>query len=160
EVNLSVSILDLDANTVIARDVPSSQPPAPGTFAHSVEMGKLVFFTALGVPDNGLVGTELRDIDAVQFRGKQSADAWSSCASCHPDGLADGVTWIFPDGPRQAIPMDGLYSKLNGAHDIRINNWSAARDGVTDFNNNSRAVQCGTGFAGGATNTAIGCPAF
>jgi mono/diheme cytochrome c family protein len=68
------------------------------------------------------------------------------------------VTWIFADGPRQSIPLDGLYSKLNGAHDIRINNWSAVRDSVTDFNNNSRNVQCGTGFAGGATNTAIGCP--
>jgi YVTN family beta-propeller protein len=160
EVNLSVSVLDLASGTVVARDVSSSDPPAPGTFTHSVQLGKLVFFTALGVPDNGLVGTELRDIDAVQFRGKQSADAWSSCGSCHPDGLADGVTWIFADGPRQAIPMDGLYSKLNGAHDIRINNWSAARSSVTDFNNNSRNVQCGTGFAGGATNTAIGCPPF
>ena len=56
--------------------------------------------------------------------------------------------------------MDGLYSKINGAHDTRINNWSAARDSVTDFNNNSRNVQCGTGFAGGATNIAIGCPPF
>src|SRR4029453_291807 len=114
EVNLSVSILDLDNDTVIARDVPSSEPPAPGTFAHAVEMGKLIFFTALGVPDNALVGTELRDIDAVQFRGKQSADAWSSCGSCHPNGLADGVTWIFPDGPRQAIPMDGCTRSSTG----------------------------------------------
>jgi hypothetical protein len=46
--------------------------------------------------------------------------------------------------------MDGLYSKLNGAHDTRINNWSAARDSVTDFNNNSRAVQGGIGFASDA----------
>ena len=45
--------------------------------------------------------------------------------------------------------MDALYSKINGAHDIRINNWSAARDSGTDFNNNSRNVQCGKGFAGG-----------
>ena len=43
--------------------------------------------------------------------------------------------------------MDGLYSKVNGAHDTRINNWSAARDSVTDFNNNSRGVQGGVGFA-------------
>jgi hypothetical protein len=45
--------------------------------------------------------------------------------------------------------MDGTYSKINGAHDVRISNWSAARDSVTDFNNNSRNVQCGKGFAGG-----------
>lgn len=160
EVNRSVSILDLESNTVIERDVPSSLLPAPGSFAHAAQLGKLVFFTALGVPDNGLVGKSVRDIVPLSFRGKQSDSAWSSCASCHPDGLADGVTWIFADGPRQSIPLDGLYSKLNGAHDTRINNWSAVRDSVTDFNNNSRNVQCGTGFAGGATNTAIGCPAL
>ncbi len=158
EVNRSVSILDLETNSVVERDVPSSNLPAPGSFEHSVQLGKLVFFTALGVPDDGLVGRPVRDIEPLAFRGKQSDSAWSSCASCHPDGLADGVTWIFADGPRQAIPLDGLYSKLNGAHDTRINNWSAVRDSVTDFNNNSRNVQCGTGFAGGATNTAIGCP--
>jgi hypothetical protein len=150
EVNRSVSILDLEANTVIARDVSSSDPPVPGTFDHARELGKLVFFTALGVSDNGLVGTGLRDIVPLTFRGKQSLDAWSTCASCHDDGLADGVTWIFADGPRQSIPLDGLYSKVNGAHDTRINNWSAARDSVTDFNNNSRAVQGGVGFASDA----------
>src|SRR4030095_689356 len=127
---------------------------------HSRRMGLFVFFTALGVPDNGLVGTRVEDIVAVQFRGKQSADGWRSSGCCHDDGLADGVTWIFADGPRQSIPLDGLYSKVNGAHDTRINNWSAARSSVTDFNNNSRNVQCGTGFAGGGTNTAIGCPPF
>ena len=39
------------------RDVPSSTPPEPGSFDHVRLLGKLVFFTALGVPDNGLVGT-------------------------------------------------------------------------------------------------------
>lgn len=164
DVGLSVSVLDLEHNAVIARDVPSSTSPEPGTFDHSRLMGKFVFFTALGVPDNGLVGTPIRDINPVDFRSKQSADAWSSCASCHPDGLTDSVTWIFGDGPRQAIPLDGLYSRINGAHDTRINNWSAARDSVTDFNNNSRGVQCGTGFAGGIPlalqpGTNVACPA-
>ncbi|MCI0666821.1 MAG: hypothetical protein L0Y38_06265 [Methylococcaceae bacterium] len=149
EVNLSVSILDLDAGTVIDRDVASSTPPSPGSFDHSRMMGKLVFFTALGVPDNGLAGTQLRDVVPLNFRGKQSDAAWSTCASCHFDGLADHVTWFFGDGPRNSIPLDGTYSKINGAHDIRINNWSAPRDGVTEFNNNSRNVQCGSGFAGG-----------
>ena len=147
QVNMSVSVLDLRANTVLARDVPSSTPPEPGQFDHTRIVGQLVFFTALGVPDNGLVGMPVRDIIPLDFRGKQSGDAWSSCGSCHDEGLADGVTWIFGDGPRQTIPMDGLYSKVNGAHDTRINNWSAARDSVTDFNNNSRGVQGGVGFA-------------
>jgi YVTN family beta-propeller protein len=147
QVNMSVSVLDLEGNTVIAQDVPSSTPPEPGEFDHTRIVGQLVFFTALGVPDNGLVGMPVREIIPLDFRGKQSRDAWSSCGSCHDEGLADGVTWIFGDGPRQTIPMDGLYSKVNGAHDTRINNWSAARDSVTDFNNNSRGVQGGVGFA-------------
>ncbi len=155
EVNMSVSILDLEAGLPVGNEVSSSTPPEPGSFDHSRLMGKLVFFTALGVPDNEdaegrpLRGIPIREIIPLQFRGKQSSDAWSTCASCHVAGLADGVTWIFADGPRQAIPLDGLYSKVNGAHDTRINNWSAARASVTDFNNNSRNVQCGKGFAGG-----------
>ncbi|MGH8571027.1 MAG: hypothetical protein ACREX8_00425, partial [Gammaproteobacteria bacterium] len=158
EVGHSVSVLDIRAGTTTTRDVASSEPPKPGSHEHAVELGKLVFFTALGVPDNGLVGQNIVTLDPLAFRGKQSSDAWSSCGSCHPAGLADGVTWIFADGPRNTLPLDALYSKINGAHDTRINNFSAARDSVTDFNNNSRNVQCGTGFAGGGTNTAIGCP--
>ena len=154
DVSQSVSILDLETNKVIARDVPASKLPEPGSFAHSVLLGKLVFFTGLGVPDgvpgdpnNSLVGTQIRDIVPLQFRGKQSNNAWSTCASCYPAGLSDGVTWIFPDGPRNTLPLDALYSKVNAPHDTRINNWSAVRDSVTDFNNNSRGVQGGVGFA-------------
>ena len=160
EVNTSVSVLNLSANTVTARDVDSSTPPTPGTFEHSRLMGKLVFFTALGVPDSGLNDLPIRSIVPLTYRGKQSNNGWSSCGSCHDSGLTDGVTWIFADGPRQTIPLDGYSSKFNAAHDTRINNWSAVRDSVTDFNNNSRNVQCGTGFAGGGTNTTIGCPPF
>jgi YVTN family beta-propeller protein len=149
QVGLSVSVLDLANNTVVQQDVPSSTPPAPGSHADSVLKGALAFFTALGIPDNGLSGLGIRDIVPIQFRGKQSSDAWSTCGSCHPFGLSDRVVWIFGDGPRNTIAMDALYSKINGAHDIRINNWSAARDSPTDFNNNSRNVQCGKGFAGG-----------
>jgi YVTN family beta-propeller protein len=151
EVDMTVSVIDLSIGSNIgpAPFVAASTPPEPGSVEHARLMGKIKFFTALGVPDTGLVGTQLRDINPVQFRGKQSDSAWSSCASCHNDGLLDGVTWIFGDGARQTIALDGLYSKINGAHDVRINNWSAPRDSATDFNNNSRNVQCGTGFAGG-----------
>ncbi|MGH8473838.1 MAG: hypothetical protein ACREVJ_15595, partial [Gammaproteobacteria bacterium] len=133
-VNLSVSILDLEAGLPIGGEVSSSTPPDPGSFDHTRAMGKLVFHTALGVPDNGLRDMPIRDVIPLNFRGKQSDAAWSTCASCHFEGLADHVTWFFADGPRNSIPLDGTYSKINGAHDIRINNWSAARDGVTEFN--------------------------
>ncbi|MGH9894283.1 MAG: YncE family protein, partial [bacterium] len=62
EVNLSVSILDLQAGTVVEQDVASSTLPEPGSFQHTRLMGKLVFFTGLGVPDNGIIGTP---IDAI-----------------------------------------------------------------------------------------------
>lgn len=155
EVDMTVSVINLEiaSNVGSAPSVAASTPPEPGSVEHSRLMGKIKFFTALGVPDTGLVSTQLRDINPVQFRGKQSDSAWSSCASCHNDGLLDGVTWIFGDGARQTIALDGLYSKINGAHDVRINNWSGPRDSATDFNNNSRNVQCGTGFAGGDAPT-------
>ena len=75
-----------------------------------------------------------------------SKDAWSSCGSCHPDGLADGVTWTFGTGPRQTKPLDGMFSKQN-PDDQDLLNWSAVRGSNTDFNNNSRATQGGCGFA-------------
>ncbi|MEZ4438649.1 MAG: c-type cytochrome [Polyangiaceae bacterium] len=31
-----------------------------------------------------------------------------ACASCHPDGLDDGLVWSSPDGPRQTRRLSGL----------------------------------------------------
>jgi len=154
EVGLSVTAMDLENNTVLARDIPSAEPPVPGTFEHGVLVGKLAFFTSLGTPDNGLFEQELRDIVPLSFRGKASDNGWSSCTSCHPDGLADGVTWIFPTGPRQTIPLDAFFAK-DTPLDQRISNWNAVRGGITDFNNNSRNVQGGVGFAGNPPNPEI-----
>ncbi|HEY7305422.1 MAG TPA: beta-propeller fold lactonase family protein [Bryobacteraceae bacterium] len=151
EANFSVTAMDLDTNTVLARDIPSSEPPAPGSLEHSVMLGKVAFFTALGIPDNGIFGTPLRQIVPLHFRGKQSKEAWSSCGSCHPDGLADGVTWFFGTGPRQTKPLDGMFAKDNPS-DQALLNWSAVRGSNTDFNNNSRATQGGCGFASDITD--------
>jgi len=145
-VGRSVSVLNLSSNTVVATDIESTSLPLLGSFEHNLLMGKLAFFTALGVPDNGLANLPIRSINPLAFRGKQSDNAWSTCASCHPAGLADGVTWIFADGPRQTISLDATYSKRSAAHDTRLLNWSAVRGSNTDFNNNSRGVQGGTGF--------------
>jgi hypothetical protein len=110
-----------------------------------VLVGKLVFFTALGTPNNGVFGTPIRELVPLDERGKASDNAWSGCGSCHPDGLADGVTWSFGTGPRQTIPLDAFFSKLD-PNDQRISNYSAIMGSTTDFNNNSRGVQGGTGF--------------
>jgi DNA-binding beta-propeller fold protein YncE len=147
ELNVSVTAIDLASNAVIGdANIPTGTPPPPGTFAHAVAVGKLAFFTALGVAENGLLAEPLRQIDPHKFRGRQSNNAWSSCASCHPDGLTDNVAWIFADGPRNTISLDAFFAKDNPI-DQRISNWSAIRSSVTDFNNNSRNVQGGVGFA-------------
>jgi YVTN family beta-propeller protein len=148
EANFSVTSMNIDDGfcLTLQLDIDSAEPPNPGSFEHAVLVGKLAFFTALGIPDNDIFGTPIRNFVPRNFRGKMSADAWSSCGSCHPDGLADGVTWIFGTGPRQTIPLDGMFSKQN-PDDQRILNWSAVRGSNTDFNANSRATQGGCGFA-------------
>ncbi len=148
EANFSVTSMNIEDGVCLTlqRDIDSSEPPAPGSFEHAVLVGKLAFFTALGIPDNDIFGTEIRDFVPRNFRGKQSLDAWSSCGSCHPDGLADGVTWTFGTGSRQTISLDGMFSKQN-PEDQRLLNWSAVRGSNTDFNANSRATQGGCGFA-------------
>ncbi len=154
EVNVSITALALDTNTVLSRDIAAGEAPRPGTFDHAVLVGKLAFFTALGVPDNGIFDTEVRNLVPLNDRGKASDNAWSSCGSCHPDGLADGVTWIFATGPRQTLPLDAFVAKDN-PNDQRISNWSAVMGSVVDFNNNSRGVQGGIGFAGNPPNPNI-----
>ena len=152
EVSFSVTSIDLENNRVMTQDIPASTPPEPGSQDHRDLLGQLVFYTALGTPDvfdtnnDGAFDIEVRDIDPLAFRNKASDNAWSSCASCHEDGHSDNVTWIFPTGPRQTIPLEGTFVK-GSLEDQRILNWNAVRGSVTDFNNNSRGVQGGDGFA-------------
>ena len=89
-----------------------------------------------------------------------SDTGWGNCYNCHPDGLHDGVTWLFPDGPRQSISMEstgehpqppGSQLNANGAPLLpsfkqRVLNWSAVRDEVQDFELNIRAVSGGQGL--------------
>ena len=149
EANFSVTSMNVEDGfcLTLQLDIASSEPPAPGSLDHAVLVGKLAFFTALGVPDNDLFSIPIRDFVPRNFKGKMSKDAWSSCGSCHPDGLADGVTWIFGTGPRQTKPLDGMFNKFTNMEDQGLLNWSAIRGSNTDFNNNSRGVQGGCGFA-------------
>jgi YVTN family beta-propeller protein len=148
EANFSVTSMNTENGfcLTLKLDISSSDPPAPGSFAHNVLVGKLAFFTALGIPDNGLQQTDIRKIIPLNFKGKASKDAWSSCGSCHLDGLVDGTTHIFGTGPRQTKSLDGMFSKQNPA-DQALLNWSAVRGSNSDFNANSRVNQGGCGFA-------------
>ena len=52
---------------------------------------------------------------------------------------------MFDAGPRQTIPLDGMFNKL-ASHDQRILNWSAVRDENQDFELNTRGVFGGRGL--------------
>lgn len=88
-------------------------------------------------------------------RGRWSKESWEACGSCHPDGLTDNITWIFPTGPRQTVSMDGTFSKAaNRAQLQRVLNWTAQFEEIHDFERNTRAVSGGLGaITEGACNT-------
>jgi YVTN family beta-propeller protein len=128
--------------------VPSADLPAPNTDAATVQRGKYLFNTAIG-PEGALA-------NSLRPAGRMSDTGWGSCYSCHPNALTDTVTWMFPDGPRQAISMEstfefGAAQIVNGAPALpashqRALNWSAVRDEVQDFTRNVRAVSGGGGL--------------
>ncbi len=151
ELNVSVTAIDLENGAVLSRDIAAGAVPPPGGLAHGVRVGKLAFFTALGLPDNGVFAMPIRSINPLEHRNKASNTGWSSCASCHPDGLADGVTWSLASGPRQTPPLSAFFSKRN-ARDQRVGNWSAISGSITDFNATARGIENGLGFAGNPPN--------
>ncbi len=115
-------------------------------------LGQVKFFTGMGVAANVNPALDAREIDTHRHRNMQSENNWSSCASCHPFGHSDTMTWIFATGPRQTLTLDAFFSKGStietglATTDQKISNWNAERNSSTDFNNNSRAVQGGHGF--------------
>ena len=82
----------------IAR-VSAAELPAAGTLKAILHRGKDLFNTAIGPP-----GTQPGSQSPA---GRMSAHGSASCSSCHPSGRSDGVTWMFDDGPRQTISMEG-----------------------------------------------------
>lgn len=154
-ISRDVSVVDIadgsaTKNHEIAR-VASASLPAAGTLAGVVHRGHELFVTAIGPAGDG---------NSAPPGGRMSDTGWGACYSCHPSGLADGVTWLFPDGPRQSISMESTAEhpqpntaqlNANGAPVLpffhqRALNWSAVRDEVQDFELNIRAVSGGQGL--------------
>ena len=123
-----------------------------------VQRGKYLFNTSIGPVGNG------RQLQAA--RGTDVGLRLGLVLRVPPRGaLADSVTWMFADGPRQTISMESTFPfgqaviengapKLPDSHQ-RALNWSAIRDSVQDFERNIRAVSGGgglirEGFAEGA----------
>jgi YVTN family beta-propeller protein len=131
-----------DLAPVVLGETVVARLPEPGTPAAQVLLGKELFNTGIGpaAADPNFPG-----------RFAMSDNGWGNCFNCHPFGLADGVTWIFANGPRQTIPLDSTFSKTNPA-DQRVLNWTAVRSSVQDFEKNTENVSGGFGLIDGFGN--------
>jgi cytochrome c peroxidase len=99
--------------TAIAVDSDAPRALVLASFAHELAVVDL-----RGLNDTQRIALAQRDgsADAKWSRGRElfhssddpriSLDG-RACASCHPDGRSDGLTWSTPDGPRQSIMLAG-----------------------------------------------------
>lgn len=83
--------------------------------------------------------------DFYSARGRMAAAGRISCASCHPDGRSDGITWSFPTGPRQTPSLDSVFSHHGSPQTQRILGFTANADEVADFEDLLRNVMGGHG---------------
>ncbi len=120
--NQKLGIIDLATQTLTDAVASVAAPTAQADI--NVNRGRHFFFTG---------------------RTRWSNSAWSSCGSCHPDGLSDNITWNFAAGPRQSTSMDGSYSHGPGTQKQRIFNWTGIIDEMHDFEGNTRGTQGGKG---------------
>lgn len=120
-VTRNLGVVDLSMQALVTT-VEASAPPTGEEAAE--QRGRRFFFTG---------------------RGRWSNNGWSSCASCHPGGLTDNVTWRFAAGPRQSTSLDGSFSHGPGPQKHRIFNWTGIFDEVHDFERNTRGTSGGLG---------------
>ncbi len=130
DVSRNLTVLDFNTQAVAGGAATptvasASALPAGGSSEEKVLKGKRFFDTGVG-------------------RWSLKGQAWSSCQSCHTDGLTDDVTWYFNRGTRQSTSLDGTYSSKD-ATDRRILNWTAIFDEVPDFDANTRGISGGVG---------------
>jgi DNA-binding beta-propeller fold protein YncE len=124
-VNRRMGVINLDVQ-VLTEAPQSAALPLAGSAAERVRLGERFYFTGRG-------------------RWSNNADGFSSCGSCHPDGLSDGITWSFAAGPRQTTSMDGSFSHGPGPQQQRQFNWTGIFDEIHDFERNTRSVSGGLG---------------
>lgn len=126
-----LAVVDLAAQTMTQT---FESAPQPATAAEqSVQRGRRFYFTGRG------------RWSANVANGAKGGEGWSSCGSCHPDGLSDNITWIFASGPRQTTSQDGTFSHGVGPQKMRMLNWTGIFDEHHDFERNTRDVSGGLG---------------
>jgi DNA-binding beta-propeller fold protein YncE len=135
-----LGVVDLAAQAMTATQPAATLPT--DAVAQSQQRGRRFYFTGRG------------RWSANPANGAKGGEGWSSCGSCHPDGLTDNVTWSFNAGPRQTTSQDGTFSHGPGQQKQRILNWTAINDEHHDFENNTRGVSGGLGAITTAANLA------
>ena len=121
-------IVDRATERVVSVDAAPDTPHAVDTRGSAENKGRKLFATGR---------------DVWSFKGQ----AWSSCESCHPGGLSDGVTWFFARGPRRTISTAGTYDKSPNLSDRtrRMLLWGANVDEIHDVEAIVRTVSGGPG---------------
>jgi len=133
-ISKDVSVVDLTASPEAETGrIQSADLPAPGSDAAKFLTGNELFHTSRGEFDEGVAE-------------RMSNEGWQACASCHPDGLSDGVVWAFASGPRKSVPLNGTFSLQNPTGNQRVLNYSAVFDELEDFELNIRGVSGGAGL--------------
>jgi YVTN family beta-propeller protein len=133
-ISKDVSVIDLtkQPEAQVAR-LQSASLPAAGSDAEKFLIGNYLFNTSVGTFDEGV-------------SGRMSSQGWQACASCHPEGLSDGVVWAFASGPRRTLPLNATFSPADPDHNQRVLNDSAIFDELEDFELNIRGVSGGAGL--------------
>lgn len=126
-----LGVVDLAAQSLTSTVESAPQPTTAAEL--SVQRGKRFYYTGRSRWSN------------AGANGAKGGEGWSSCGSCHPDGLTDNITWIFGAGPRQTTSQDGSFSHGPGAQKQRIFNWTGIFDEHHDFERNTRDVSGGLG---------------
>jgi YVTN family beta-propeller protein len=140
-VSRRLGVVDLGAQALL--ETVEASPAPSGAAEETIQRGKRFYNTGRGRWSNG-GGAGPGGVGAGG-NGAVGGEGWSSCASCHPDGLTDNITWVFGTGPRQTVSQDGSFSHGVGAQKQRIFNYSAIFDEHHDFEANTRGVSGGLG---------------
>jgi cytochrome c5 len=130
-VTRKLGVVDLAAQQLVATTESASLPTAAADL--SVQRGRRFYNT----------GRARWSANPANLA--KGGEGWSSCGSCHPDGLTDNMTWQFDAGPRQTTSQDGTFSHGPGAQKQRMLNWTGILDEHHDFERNVRNVSGGLG---------------
>jgi len=131
DVTQQLTVIDLGQQKVLDEPLPMTgdDENAAAVLGSDELEGRGLFATGLGI---------------WSFKGQ----AWSSCESCHPGGLSDGVVWYFSRGPRRTLSAANTYEKapeVGKDPSRRLLLWGANVDEVHDVEVIARTVSGGTG---------------